>query len=59
MTDELEVGAYVLHEQRHVVGEVKLGRGEYKRVCEDGGAAQAIHLENVKRPLLVNTQYSF
>ena len=57
MTDELEVGAYVLHEQRHVVGEVKLGRGEYERVSEDGGATQAIHLEIVKRHLL--TQYNF
>ena len=51
LTDELELGADVLHEERHVVGEVKFGRGEYERVSEDGGAAQAVHLENVHNVL--------
>ena len=49
LTDELELGADVLHEERHVVGEVELGGGEDERVGQHGGAAQAVHLAAAQR----------
>ena len=49
LTDKLELWSDVLHEERHVVGEVELGGGEDERVGEDSGAAQPVHLQNAHR----------
>ena len=45
--DELELGLDVVGEEGHVVGEVKLGRGEDQRVAHDGLAGQAVNLGEV------------
>ena len=47
--DELELGPDVLGEQRHVVREVELGRGEDQRVAEDRLAGHAVQLARAQR----------
>ena len=52
--DELQLGLDVLCEQRHVVREIELGRGEDQRIAEDGLARhppQLTRSQGSHRPL--------